>query len=270
MLYICGTPIGNLEDISIRQLNILKSVDLIAAEDTRHSKKLLSHYGISTQYTSYHDNSSNNKTKYLVNKLLDGKSIALISDSGMPLICDPGFELIKECRINNIPVTTVPGPTAFVSGLIMSGFDTSEFIFLGFLSNKKKKNIGNLSEEQRTVVFYESPHKLIKTLEFLQKELGGGRNIAISREITKFYEEVINLTLEEAVNYYKQNTPIGEFVIVLDGKNNNNKRPEIKLEPILNYMANGYSKKDAITLLSKDLGLPKNTVYKKILELEKL
>lgn len=266
MLYICGTPIGNLQDITLRQLDTLKAVDLIAAEDTRHSRKLLTHFGINTPLTSYHDHSSETKTKYLLEKLLEGKKIALITDSGMPIISDPGLDIVRMCHANNIPVTTVPGPTAFVSALIMSGLDVSSFTFFGFLTKKQKKDLSFLAKHEHTIILYEAPHKILKTLELLKEALGENRLISISREITKFYEETLRLTIGEAVEHYKQNAPQGEFVIVIEKAEI---EPQANTTPIIeqvdNYIAKGYPKKDAIKMVAKDMRLPKSIIYKEVL-----
>ncbi|MCL1935086.1 MAG: 16S rRNA (cytidine(1402)-2'-O)-methyltransferase [Defluviitaleaceae bacterium] len=265
MLYICGTPIGNLEDITIRQLRILEEVDIIAAEDTRHSKKLLSHFDIKTPLISYHEYSRENKKNYIIEKLLKGKSIALITDSGMPLISDPGIEIVKECYNKNIPITTIPGPTAFVSAFVMSGFYSTSFTFYGFLTKNQKKNLSFLKKNNTTAIIYESPHKLLKTLILLKEELGENQKIAIAREITKLYEQILCFTLKEAVNYYENNKIIGEFVLVLEQNENENEN-EISTIPldiqVSQYIEQGYSKKESIKKVAKDMNIPKSEVYK--------
>ncbi|MCL1995040.1 MAG: 16S rRNA (cytidine(1402)-2'-O)-methyltransferase [Defluviitaleaceae bacterium] len=265
MLYICGTPIGNLQDITLRQLDILKTVDIIAAEDTRHSRKLLTHFGITTPITSYHSHSGEGKGRFLLAKLQQGKKIALITDSGMPLISDPGIDIVRMCRENNIPITTVPGPTAFVSALVLSGFDTASFTFFGFLSKKQKKDLSFLVNHEQTIILQEAPHKITKTLELLQNALGAERPIAISREITKLYEETLCFTLGEAVSYYKENAAQGEFVIVIEGRE---AEPEVITTPIpdqvASYMEKGFSKKEAIKMVAKDMRLPKSVVYREV------
>lgn len=265
MLYIVGTPIGNLEDITLRQLRILKEVDLIAAEDTRHSRKLLNHFNIKTPLTSYHEYSGENKTNYLIEQIKQGKSIAIISDSGMPIISDPGFEIVLACYENNISVTTVPGPSAFVSGLVLSGFDPASFVFLGFLNKKQKKDLDFLNKESRTSIIYEAPHKLAKTLQLFLENLNPNRKIAIAREITKFYEEVLHMTIQEASEYYKEKNPVGEYVIILAGEYIKEEKSTLSiLEQVESYLEKGLSKKEAIKQVSKDMNLPKNDVYKEV------
>ena len=263
MLYITGTPIGNLQDITIRQLNILKNVDLIAAEDTRHSRKLLNYYGITTTLTSYHSHSGDSKVKFLIDKLQQGKSIALITDSGMPIISDPGIDIILQCKNYNIPFTTIPGPTAFVSALVMSSFETTKFSFYGFLSQKQKKDLSFILKDEKTIIIYEAPHKLKKTLQLLKDVLELDRKICIARELTKKYEEVLNFNIEEACEYYNNIMPKGEFVIVIQSKKLEN---EVSKTPLLEqvnaYIKKGNTKKEAIKLVAKDMKLPKNEVYK--------
>ena len=262
MLYIVGTPIGNLEDMTFRQIKTLKEVDLIAAEDTRHSRKLLNHFEIKTSLTSYHEHNKDTKTDFLIKEMLLGKNIAIITDGGMPIISDPGLEIVEKCHENGIGVTTIPGPTAFVSAFVMSGINSSSFVFEGFLSKKQKKQLESISKEERAVIIYESPHKLLKTLIRLKDALGGDRKIATVREITKLYEEVLTFTLDEAVKYYENNQPMGEFVVVIDG---NKQEKEISTVPISEqvdeYIAIGYSKNDAIKQVAKDMDLPKREVY---------
>ena len=265
MLYICGTPIGNLEDITIRQLNTLKKVDLIAAEDTRHTRKLLTHFEIKTPLTSYHEYNKTSKTDYLLKELLEGKDIALVTDSGMPIISDPGLEIVKACHENNIAVTTVPGPTAFVSGYILSGMGTESFVFEGFLTKKQKKQLDHLANEERTIILYESPHKLLKTLKLLVGVLGADRKIATVREITKLYEEVRHFNLDEAVKYYEMNAPMGEFVLVIKGKESVVEKDDTPLEiQVQNLIESGVSKNEAIKLVAKKMDLPKREVYAKV------
>ena len=262
MLYICGTPIGNLEDMTFRQINTLKTVDLIAAEDTRHSRKLLTHFEIQTPMTSYHEHNKAEKTNYLIKEMLAGKQIALITDSGMPVISDPGLEIVAQCYEHGIQVTTVPGPTAFVSGFVLSGISSGRFVFEGFLSKKQKKHIDYLKTEERAIILYESPHKLLNTLQRLNEVLGSERVIAVTRELTKKYEEVKRMTLGEAVSYYESNTPMGEFVLVIEGQV---QEKEVSDVPIItqveNYINQGYAKNDAIKQVAKDMELPKRVIY---------
>lgn len=257
MLYICGTPIGNLEDITLRQLRILKEADLIAAEDTRRSLKLLNYYDITKPLVSYHHHNRKSKGDYLLDKLREGLIIALITDGGMPLISDPGAELVSLCRQNNIPVTTVPGPTAFVSAFILSGFNTEAFSFFGFKSHKELKLLAN---EEKTMILYEAPHRLTKTLKVL-KEILGNRKIAIVREITKIYEESLFFTLEEGIEYYKSRVPKGEFVIVIEGQKRILEWDISVTEHVNMYLQKGFSEKEAIKLTAKDRNLPKREVY---------
>ena len=268
MLYICGTPIGNLEDITMRQLRILQEVDLIAAEDTRHSRKLLHHFDIKTPMISYHEHSNESKTDELLKQLLAGKKIAIISDSGMPVISDPGFQLVTACNQLKIPVTTVPGPTAFVSALLMSGFNPDSFVFLGFLNKKQKKDLSFLHREDKTVLIYEAPHKLVKTLTLFQEQLNPQRKIAIAREITKLYEEVLHVTIQEACDYYQEHQPMGEYVLVLAGEVIKQEKNEMPIsDQVVAYQQKGISKKDAIKQVAKDMDLPKNEVYKEVITL---
>lgn len=264
MLYITGTPIGNLEDITLRQLRILGEVDLIAAEDTRHSLKLLTYYNIKTKFVSYHANSSYEKTLHLLQILEEGKQIALITDCGMPLISDPGSKLVNLAYEKGIKVTTVPGPTAFVSGLVLSTLSTSKFIFEGFFPVKKHSVlINSLKTETRTVCFYEAPHRLIKTLNIL-KELGD-RKISIIREITKLYEEALLFSsAEEAILHFNINKPKGEFVIVIEGRETESIFNNTLEDHVEELIFEGYSKKDAIKQVAKLRSLPKSEVYKYI------
>jgi len=220
MLFIVSTPIGNLKDITFRAVETLKEVDLIACEDTRHTKKLLSHYGISTSTTSYFEHNKLKKGKYLLELLKQGKKIALVSDSGTPGISDPGFNIIRLAIQNDIPVTVIPGACAFVSGLVLSGMPTDSFVFEGFLSFKKAKRrrqLQALKEEKRTIIIYESPHRLLKTLKDILEVLGD-REIAITREITKIFEECLRLKTSHAIQHFTTHPPKGEFVLVIKGK----------------------------------------------------
>lgn len=265
MLYICGTPLGNLEDITLRQLRILEEVDLIAAEDTRHSGKLLAHFEIKTPMTSYHEHSGESKIDYLIDKLKQGKQIAIISDGGMPVISDPGFQLVSACHDYNIPITTVPGPTALISALVMSGFNPDSFTFLGFLSKKQKKDLSFLATEDKTTILYEAPHKLEKTLEQLRHQLNPNRRIAIVREITKLYEENLRMTLTEACTYYQTHKPMGEYVLVLEGEPQTQELSDIPIPEQVNTLVNqGLPKKEAIKQVAKEMNLPKSEVYAQV------
>jgi len=218
-LYIVPTPIGNLEDFTFRAINVLKDVDLILCEDTRRSKKLLIHYDIETPLRSHHKFNEHKEIGKVVNKILSGKKIALISDAGTPGISDPGFLAVRTCLENNIEVECLPGATALIPALVNSGIPFDKFVFEGFLPVKKgrKTKLEKLSKEERTMVFYESPHKLLKTLKDFSNSFGQERKVAISRELTKIYEETIRLSLENAVKLFTEKPPKGEFVIIIEG-----------------------------------------------------
>lgn len=271
-LFICPTPIGNLEDITLRTLNTLKEVDLIAAEDTRHTIKLLNHYDIKKPLTSYHEHNKNEKGKFLIEKIIDGESIALVSDAGMPAISDPGEDLVKLAIENNIDVVALPGPTAFILALILSGFSTRRFVYEGFLSHNKKERKEELKKfvsETRTVVFYESPHRLKAVLSDINNVLGN-REIAVIRELTKKYEEVFRGSVESAIRKFDIQDPRGEFVVVIEGRSVEEiERQESELwkdlsikDHITKYIDEGFSKKDAIKKVAKDRNIQKNEVYK--------
>ena len=218
-LFIVSTPIGNLKDITLRAIDTLKEVDLIACEDTRHTKKLLLHYGISTPTTSYFEHNKIKKGEYLIRLLNEGKDIALVSDSGTPGISDPGYKIIRLAIDDALPITIIPGPCALVTGLIASGMPTDSFIFQGFLSNKKakrRKQLASLKNEKRTIILYESPHRLVKTLGDILDILED-REIAIARELTKMFEEVLRLKVSEAIQHFTKTPPRGEFVLILRG-----------------------------------------------------
>jgi len=218
-LYIVSTPIGNLKDITFRAIETLKEVDLIACEDTRHTKKLLSHYGISTSTTSYFEHNKIKKGEYLMQLLKEGREIALVSDSGTPGISDPGFNIIRLAIQNHIPVTVIPGPCAFVSALVSSGLATDSFLFQGFLSHKKakrQKQLSALKKEKRTIILYESPHRLLKALSDILDILGD-RDIAIVRELTKVFEETLRLKVSRAIQHFTANSPRGEFILIIKG-----------------------------------------------------
>ncbi len=219
-LYLVPTPIGNLEDITFRAIKILKQADLILAEDTRTSGKLLKHYAISTPMKSHHIHNEHKTVETVVKHLQNGKTIALISDAGTPAISDPGFLLVRSCIENDIEVVCLVGATAFVPALVNSGFPTNQFVFEGFLPVKKGRQtrLKQLVEEPRTMIFYESPHKLVKTLTHFTEYFGDDRKVSISRELTKMYEETLRGTLKEMLTHFQQKPPKGEIVIVLEGK----------------------------------------------------
>ena len=273
-LYICPTPIGNLEDITYRTLRVLNEVDLIAAEDTRHSIKLLNHFEISKPLTSYFEHNKDTKGIYLINKLLEGENIALISDAGMPGISDPGEDLIKLAIENNIEVDVLPGASAFVIALVGSGLNTHKFAFEGFLDRDKKlrrSRLEEIKEEDRTMIFYESPHRLKDTLKDMLKILGN-REISVNRELTKKYQEVIREDIETVINIFNEKEVKGEFVLIVDGfkgektlandHSNLNEREYVEV-----LLSEGMSKKDAIKVVCKERKLKKDFVYKQVLDL---
>lgn len=271
-LYLVPTPIGNLKDITLRSLETLQEVDFIAAEDTRQTLKLLNHFEIKKPLISYHKFNEQIKSDKIIDLLMDGKNVALVSDAGTPGISDPGSVIVDRCIEKMIDFEVLPGATAITTALVYSGLDTTKFLFRGFLprENKERKIITNeLLQSQETIIFYEAPHRLIDTLTFLL-ETFGDRKIAVCRELTKVYEEIYRSTLKEAVQYFVENRPRGEFVLVLEGK----RLEEIKEaqretwinlsieEHILKYINNGINKKEAIKLVAKERELPKSEVYK--------
>ena len=273
-LYICPTPIGNLEDMTYRTIRILNEVDLIAAEDTRHSIKLLNHFEISKPLTSYHENNKDSKGGYLINKLLEGENIALISDAGMPGISDPGEDIIKQAIEHNIDIEVLPGATASITALVGSGLETAKFAFEGFLDRDKKvrrNQLEELKEERRTIIFYESPHRLKDTLKDMLKVLGN-RRIAVNREITKKYQEIIREDIETVINIFNEKEVKGEFVLIVEGfkgeKTVQNSYEDLtEREYVITLMENGMDKKDAIKTVCKDRKLKKDVVYKQVLDL---
>ena len=271
MLYICGTPIGNLEDMTYRVVRVLSEVDLIAAEDTRQSVKLLNHFDIKTPLTSYYEHNKDVKGPQLIKLLQEGKDIALVTDAGMPGISDSGEDLIKLCYENNVPVTVVPGPTAVVTALVLSGLNSRSYIFEGFLPRNKKQRaevLERLVDESRTTVFYEAPHHLVDTLDSIYKTVGD-RNIAVARELTKKHETVNRGAVGEVLEYFKENEPKGEFVLVLEGKDKEKIKEdkiasfeEMTIEEHFNmYIEQGMSEKDAMKQVAKDRGIGKRDVY---------
>lgn len=274
-LYLCATPIGNLEDITYRVLRTLKEVDLIAAEDTRNSIKLLNHFDIKTPMTSYHEYNKIEKAYQLVDKMREGLDIALITDAGTPGISDPGEDLVRICYEEGIEVTSLPGPAACITALTMSGLPTRRFAFEAFLPREKKERadvLGQLKNETRTIIIYEAPHHLVKTLEELYEVLGD-RRIAICRELTKRYEEKTLTTISESLAYYKDNEPRGEYVLVLEGKTFEElKKEEQKTwermsleEHMAVYEGQGIDHKEAMKLVAKDRGISKRDVYQALL-----
>ncbi len=270
-LYICPTPIGNLEDITLRTLNTLKEVDLIAAEDTRHTIKLLNHYKIKKPLTSYHEHNIREKGIELIDKLIKGLNIGLVSDAGMPGISDPGQDLIRLAIDEDIQVVVLPGPTASIAALVASGLSTDKFVFEGFLSSKKKdrlKELQALKDEKRTIIIYESPHRLLDSLKNMLDILGN-RNIAIVRELTKMFEEVFRGSIEESLEKFSSQKIKGEFVLILEGNMEEDVEVYIDIEEeLLKYIKQGLSKKESVKRVSEEFNVAKNQVYQKSLELE--
>lgn len=278
MLYLCATPIGNLEDITLRVIRTLKEVDLIAAEDTRNSIKLCNHFEINTPLTSYHEHNKYDKAAYLVKRMLNGENVALITDAGTPGISDPGEELVKQAYAAGITVTSLPGAAALITALTISGLSTDRFVFDGFLPSDRKKRaaaLNSLIEETRTVILYEAPHRLKKTLNELYLALGE-RRISIVKELTKRHENVLATRLGEAADFYEVNEPKGEFVLVLEGRNGEEIKKEKEEsfksldlnEHMKIYLDKGMDKKEAMKAVAKDRGVPKREVYNALLKTE--
>lgn len=277
-LYLCATPIGNLEDITYRVVRTLKEVDLIGAEDTRNSIKLLNHFEIKTPMTSYHEFNKYDKAKVLVEEMLQGKNIALITDAGTPGISDPGEELVRQCFEAGVEVTSLPGAAACITALTMSGQKTRRFVFEAFLPKEKKekaKVLGSLENETRTIVIYEAPHRLTRTLKELESVLGD-RPMTVCRELTKKYEETFQTTIGDAIEYYSEKEPKGEYVLVIAGKPEEEiwqeKRKQweemsIK-EHVDYYITQGNEKKEAMKLAAKDRGVSKREIYNQLISSE--
>ena len=274
-LYLCATPIGNLEDITFRVVRTLKEVDLIAAEDTRNSIKLLNHFEIKTPMTSYHEYNKIEKARTLIAEMQSGKNIALITDAGTPGISDPGEELVKMCYEAGVEVTSLPGPAACITALTLSGLPTRRFSFEAFLPADKKERkqiLEEMKRETRTLICYEAPHHLVKTLKELSEALGD-RKCTICRELTKRYETAFQTTLAAAVEYYSEETPKGECVIVIEGKSRQEiiadqqeKWQEMSIEEHMEiYLSQGKDKKEAMKLVAKDRGVSKRDIYQALL-----
>lgn len=271
-LYLCATPIGNLEDMTFRVIRTLKEVDLIAAEDTRNSIKLLNHFEIQTPMTSYHEYNKYEKGRKLVEKLQDGMNIALITDAGTPGISDPGEELVKMCYEAGIPVTSLPGAAACITALTLSGLSTRRFAFEAFLPTDKKEKelvLQEIERETRTIIMYEAPHRLLKTLKMLSERLGKERRITVCRELTKRHETAFATTLEEACVYYNEQPPKGECVLVIEGRSREQIAQEEKAqweemsieEHMEHYLSQGIDKKEAMKKVAKDRGVSKRDIY---------
>ena len=277
-LYLCATPIGNLGDMTFRVLDTLKQVDLIAAEDTRNSIKLLNHFDIHTEMTSYHEYNKYDKAQYLIEQMQQGKDIALITDAGTPAISDPGEVLVAECHKAGVPVTSLPGPAACITALTLSGLSTRRFCFEGFLPSSddkkaRKRILEDLKTESRTTILYEAPHHLRAVLDDLYEALGD-RKVSICRELTKKFEEVNVTTLSQAIAFYKENEPRGEYVLVLEGKSLEEQEEEkrrswneMSIEDHMKYYEDeGFSHKDAMKKVAADRGVGKREIYQALLE----
>ena len=275
-MYLCATPIGNLDDITFRVLQTLKEVDLIAAEDTRHSIKLLNHFDIKTPMTSYHEFNKVEKARYLVQPLQQGVNIALVTDAGTPGISDPGEELVRQCYEAGVEVTSLPGPAACITALTLSGLATRRFCFEAFLPTDKKEKqwiLEELKEETRTIIVYEAPHRLVRTLMELYEALGN-RRITICRELTKKYEEAYQTTFAEALEKYETEEPKGECVLVIEGKSISEMKEEMAKsweemsieEHMERYESQGIDHKEAMRMVAKDRGISKRDVYQYLME----
>lgn len=278
ILYLCATPIGNLGDMTFRVLDILKQVDLIAAEDTRNSIKLLNHFDIHTEMTSYHEYNKYDKAQYLIEQMQQGKDVALITDAGTPAISDPGEVLVAECHKAGVHVTSLPGPAACITALTLSGLSTRRFCFEGFLPSSddkkaRKRILEDLKTESRTTILYEAPHHLRAVLDDLYEALGD-RKVSICRELTKKFEEVNVTTLAQAIAFYKENEPRGEYVLVLEGKSLEEQEEEkrrswneMSIEDHMKYYEDeGFSHKDAMKKVAADRGVGKREIYQALLE----
>ena len=275
-LYLCATPIGNLEDITYRVVRTLNEVDLIGAEDTRNSIKLLNHFDIKTPMTSYHEFNKYDKAKQLVEMMKEGKNIAIITDAGTPGISDPGEEVVRQCFEAGIQVTSLPGPAACITALTMSGQKTRRFCFEAFLPKDKKEKVAVLEElktERRTIIIYEAPHRLARTLKELRETLGN-RQLTLCRELTKKYEEADKTTIDQAIEKYNEKEPRGEYVLVIEGKSqeeiqeeNKQKWESMTIEEHMEYyISQGNDKKSAMKLVAKDRGVSKRDIYNQLIK----
>lgn len=276
-LYLCATPIGNLEDITYRVLRTLKEVDLIAAEDTRNSIRLLNHFEIKTPMTSYHEYNKIDKAYQLVAKMREGKNIALITDAGTPGISDPGEDIVRICYEEGIPVTSLPGAAACITALTMSGLPTRRFAFEAFLPKDKKEHQAVLEElktETRTIIIYEAPHHLVRTLQELHDTLGGERRLTICRELTKRHEEKLQMTLADSLSHYEVNEPRGEYVLIIAGRSREEMKKEEQAgwealsleEHMAHYESQGIDRKEAMKRVAKDRGVSKRDIYQALLK----
>ena len=276
MLYVCATPIGNLKDMTPRVIEILREVNVIAAEDTRNSIKLLNYFDIKTSMTSYHEYNKIEKADNLINRMLAGQNVALITDAGTPAISDPGEILVQKCHENGIRVTSLPGAAACITALTLSGLSTRRFCFEGFLpADKKEKDrvLTQLKEESRTIILYEAPHHLVRTLNLLYRTVGN-RRITLCRELTKKFETICPTTLEDALAMYEEEEPRGEYVLVMEGKSFEEQKEEEKAaweamsieEHLAYYEESGMDRKSAMKQVAKDRDVPKREIYQYLLE----
>lgn len=276
-LYLCATPIGNLEDMTFRVIRTLKEVDLIAAEDTRNSIRLLNHFEIKTPMTSYHEYNKIDKAYQLVAKMREGKNIALITDAGTPGISDPGEDIVRICYEEGILVTSLPGAAACITALTMSGLPTRRFAFEAFLPKDKKEHQAVLEElktETRTIIIYEAPHHLVRTLQELHDTLGGDRRLTICRELTKRHEEKLQMTLADSLSYYEVNEPRGEYVLIIAGRSREEMKKEEQAgwealsleEHMAHYESQGIDRKEAMKRVAKDRGVSKRDIYQALLK----
>lgn len=266
-LYIVSTPIGNLEDITLRALRVLKEVDVIAAEDTRHSRKLLNHYGITKPMISYWSEKEKVRSEEIIEKLRSGLSVAIISDAGTPGISDPGAVLIKRAIDEGIDIVPIPGPSAAIAALSVSGLSTEEFTFIGFLPPKtaqRQKRLNELALEPRTLIFYEAPHRILDTLSDME-DIFVGRNAVLAKEITKMHEEILRGTISEIIDSLRNRTIAGEYVIIVEGKSKEPISIEEALEEIMSLMKRGKGRKEAVKIVAEQYGLSKKELYDKSL-----
>lgn len=277
-LYVVGTPIGNLEDMSVRAVRTLQQVDFIAAEDTRVSLKLLNHFEIKKPMVSYHEHNAREVGPQIIRRLQNGESCAIVTDAGMPCISDPGEDLVRLCAENGIDTKVIPGPSAAVSALALSGLDTGKFVFEGFLqpqANARRERLEELKLERRTIIFYEAPHKLCATLRDLAAAFGEERRLSLSRELTKLHEQTLRMTLGEAMRYFDENAPRGEFVLIVEGapdepetEQSEEERLAAAAEAVRRRIEQGQTQKDAVKAVSAEVGVKKNALYRYVLENE--
>ncbi|QGU00578.1 16S rRNA (cytidine(1402)-2'-O)-methyltransferase [Candidatus Syntrophocurvum alkaliphilum] len=266
ILYICATPIGNLEDVTIRLLKTLRAVDLVACEDTRQTVKLLNKYKIKKKLVSYHEHNKKGKEHYIINELINGKNIAVVSDAGMPAISDPGEELVKRAIEENINIEIIPGPSAVIAALAISGVDTSKFIFEGFLperQGKRQTELRRIEPETRTSILYEAPHRLLATLEDIKEIMGEERWVVVARELTKKYEETKRGTVIDLINHFKTNPAKGEICIIISGKKEKTKKADMTqiIEEVETLIKNGENKKEAFKIKAREYNMKKSEIY---------